>query len=222
MGRLLNSSAVPLGSEVPLRLGLGVPQMGSPHKMVLMNEHPPATPAVTESDIHQLSTQLGRPPRGVLEIAARCRCGAPTVVKTAPRLDDGTPFPTLYYLTHPEAVAGASRLEAAGAMREMSERLIADPDLRDSYSAAHERYLAQRQAIADVPEIAGISAGGMPERVKCLHVLVAHSLAAGPGVNPLGDEALAAFADQWSPQTCSCGGTRDEADDQLSNVGGDR
>jgi hypothetical protein len=35
----------------------------------------------------------------------------------------------------------------------------------------------------------------MPDRVKCLHVLIAHSLAKGPGVNPLGDEALATLAE---------------------------
>jgi hypothetical protein len=53
-----------------------------------------------------------------------------------------------------------------------------------------------------VPEIDGISAGGMPSRVKCLHVLVGHALAAGPGVNPLGDEALAMLDDWWANGSC--------------------
>ena len=56
-----------------------------------------------------------------------------------------------------------------------------------------------------MPEIAGISAGGMPDRVKCLHVLVAHALAAGPGVNPLGDEALAALPEWWRNGPCVAG-----------------
>ena len=79
-------------------------------------------------------------------------------------------------------------------MREMADRLATDPELAGAYRAAHESYLAQREQLGHVEHIAGISAGGMPDRVKCLHVLVAHSLAAGPGVNPLGDEALALLA----------------------------
>src|SRR5690606_32586707 len=113
-------------------------------------------------------------------IAARCVCGRPTVVRTAPRLPDGTPFPTTFYLTHPVAVAAVSTLEASGVMREMSERLLADPELAAGHQAAHEHYLARRAELGEVPEIAGISAGGMPTRVKCLHVLVGHALAAGP------------------------------------------
>ena len=115
------------------------------------------------------------------------------MVETAPRLEDGTPFPTTFYLTCPRAVAAVGTLESDGAMAAMTARLRADPELRVRYHAAHRDYLARRDSIEDVPELAGISAGGMPARVKCLHVMVAHSLAAGPGVNPLGDEALAAL-----------------------------
>ena len=71
---------------------------------------------VTQADIEALGQQLGRVPRGVVAIAARCVCGRPTVVATAPRLPDGTPFPTTYYLTHPAAVKGASTLEAEHVM----------------------------------------------------------------------------------------------------------
>src|SRR6185436_3157600 len=126
----------------------------------------------------------------------RCPCGSPDVVETAPRLPDGAPFPTLYYLTCPRAAGAIGTLEADGLMREMTERLASDADLRARYAAAHLAYVRAREAIEQVPEIEGVSAGGMPERVKCLHVLVAHSLAAGPGVNPLGDEALAVLADE--------------------------
>lgn len=151
-----------------------------------------------------LRAQLGRQPRAVIGVAARCVCGNPTVVLTKPRLDDGTPFPTLYYLTHPDAVGAVSTLEAIGTMRQMQDRLAEDPELAAAYRAAHERYLAERAELGDVPEIAGISAGGMPDRVKCLHVLVAHALASGPGVNPLGDEALELISDSWSPKRCTC------------------
>jgi hypothetical protein len=140
----------------------------------------------------------------VVAVAARCVCGNPTVVKTAPRLPDGTPFPTLYYLTHPGAVAAVSTLEATGTMRPMQQRLREDEALATAYRAAHERYLEDRYALEDVEEIHGISAGGMPDRVKCLHVLVGHALAAGPGVNPLGDEALALIAGTWRADRCAC------------------
>ena len=147
---------------------------------------------VDRSDLDAVARQLGRDPRGVLEIAYRCPNGEPAVVKTAPRLPDGTPFPTLYYLTHPLLTAAASRLESSGLMRDMTARLQEDPELAEAYRRAHESYLAERDAIE--PLGTTFSGGGMPDRVKCLHVLIAHSLAKGPGVNPLGDEALATLA----------------------------
>ena len=109
---------------------------------------------------------------------------------TEPRLPDGTPFPTTFYATCPRLTGAISTLESTGLMREMSERIAAEPELAAAYAAAHEDYLRRRRALGEVAEIDGISAGGMPTRVKCLHVLVGHALAAGPGVNPLGDEAL--------------------------------
>lgn len=156
-----------------------------------------------EADREAVTRQLGREPRGALAVAHRCPCGEPDVVETAPRLPDGTPFPTMYYLTCPRAAAAIGTLESSGLMRQMEARLAQDPELAAAYRTAHEAYLRARTAHADVPEIAGISAGGMPTRVKCLHVLIAHSLAAGPGVNPLGDEALAALPEWWKPTSCA-------------------
>ena len=138
----------------------------------------------------------------MIGIAARCVCGAPTVVATAPRLEDGTPFPTIYYLSHPAATAAVSTLEANAVMAELQAELAQNADLQSSYRHAHESYMADRDGIDEVPEIAGISAGGMPDRVKCLHALVAHSLAAGPGVNLIGDRALGLAT--WSPTVCQC------------------
>jgi uncharacterized protein len=154
------------------------------------------------ADLDVVESQLGRRPRGTRAIAHRCPCGNPDVVETSPRLDDGTPFPTLYYLTCPNATAACSRLESAGVMRDMQERMSADPELAARYEKAHEDYLARRTAIEDVPEIARVSAGGMPERVKCLHVHLAHALAAGRGVNPFGDEVRDAIGEYWSEGRC--------------------
>jgi len=158
--------------------------------------------SVSQADIEEVTRQLGRPARGIVEIAARCVCGRPLVVKTTPRLDDGTPFPTLYYLTQPAATAAISGLEATGFMVEMQTLLAEDDLVRDAYNRAHRSYLEEREALEEVEEIADFSAGGMPVRVKCLHALAAHSLAKGQGVNPIGDLALEAMT--WSPLVCSC------------------
>lgn len=150
-------------------------------------------PGVSQDDLDVVARQLGRVPRGVLEISYRTPDGQPAVVKTSPHLPDGTPFPTLYYLTDPRLTAEASRQESAGVMREMSARLLDDQELAAHYRRAHESYLSERDAIEELGT--DFTGGGMPERVKCLHVLIAHSLAKGPGVNPLGDEAVSLAAD---------------------------
>jgi len=159
-------------------------------------------PVIDQHDDAAITAQLGRAPRSVHEIAHRCPCGKPDVVATEPRLEDGTPFPTTFYLTCPRAASLIGTLEASGLMKEMTDRLASDTALADYYRDAHEAYLGAREAIGHVPEIAGISAGGMPGRVKCLHVLAAQALAQGPGVNPFGDEVLDLLGDFWSPGPC--------------------
>ena len=153
---------------------------------------------MTAADTAAVTRQLGRAPRGVAGVAYRCPCGKPAVVATEPRLPDGSPFPTTYYLTCPRAVAACSALEADGSMAAMTRRLAADADLAAAYATAHRAYLSDRQALGDVPEIGAVSAGGMPDRVKCLHALLGHALAAGPGVNPIGDEVAATVGAFWS------------------------
>jgi hypothetical protein len=154
--------------------------------------------AMTAADEEAVTAQLQRAPRGVAGVAYRCPCGNPAVVATEPRLSDGSPFPTTYYLTCPRATSACSTLESQGVMAEMAQRLAAEEDLAAAYRRAHQAYLRDRDALGEVPEIAGVSAGGMPERVKCLHALVGHALAAGPGVNPLGDEALERIGAFWT------------------------
>ena len=154
------------------------------------------------ADIASLEKQLGRQMRDVVGIGARCVCGNPIVVVTKPRLSDGSPFPTFYYLSLPAATAALSTLEASGFMAQLQDRLAVEPELAESYRKAHEAYLADRLVYGEVEEIDGISAGGMPTRVKCLHALAGHALAAGPGVNPIGDLALE--RSRWSPTVCEC------------------
>jgi hypothetical protein len=162
---------------------------------------------IDPADEAAIAAQLGRQPRGIHAVGHRCPCGNPDVVTTEPRLPNGTPFPTTYYLTCPRAASRIGTLEGSGLMKEMQDRLGDDPELAAAYRAAHERYLAARDEIAravghDVPEIEGISAGGMPDRVKCLHVLAGQALAQGRGVNPLGDEVLDLLGEWWEPGPC--------------------
>ena len=146
-------------------------------------------------DRRAVALQLSREPRAIRAVAHRCGCGLPDVVETSPRLADGTPFPTLYYLTCPRAASLIGTLESSGLMKLMTDRLTEDPALQEKYDEAARDYISRRDAqgvLVDVP-----AQGGMPTRVKCLHVLVGHSLAVGEGVNPFGDEALAMLED-WS------------------------
>ena len=183
---------------------------------------------VTDADLDVVREQLGRTPRGVVDIAYRTPDGAPAVIKTAPKLPDGTPFPTLYYLTDPRLTAEASRLEVAQVMKWMENRLNADSDegedLRADYQAAHEHFLAERNAIEDLGT--DFSGGGMPERVKCLHVLIAYALAEGPERVRFGTEAVALAAEHGTlrgtaipadwPTLSDLGITLDEAGEGLA------
>jgi hypothetical protein len=157
---------------------------------------------VTVRDLTVVHRQLGREPRGAVGVAHRCRCGLPDVVRTSPRLPDGTPFPTHYYLTCPRAASAVGRLESDGRMAALTRRLSEDDRLADGMREAHRRYLADREALGVVAEITGVSAGGMPDRVKCLHALLAHAMAAGRGVNPIGDQVRDEIGEWWREGPC--------------------
>ena len=162
-----------------------------------------AEESIEARDIAAMQAQLGRPPRSVRATGHRCPCGNPSVAITESQLDDGTPFPTTFYVTCPRIASRVGTLEASGLMKQMTQRIEDDPELASAYQNAHERYLAARAELgSQPPQIAGISAGGMPTRVKCLHVLVGQSLVQGPGVNPLGDEVLAAIDGWWKSGPC--------------------
>jgi hypothetical protein len=176
-------------------------------------QHPDERAPLDEATLEIIEQQLGRRPRATRAVAHHCSCGLPDVVETAPRLEDGTPFPTLYYLTCPRAASAIGRLEASGLMRDMTERLEQDPPLADRYAAAHTDYLRRRDAIEALP--GSPSAGGMPGRVKCLHVLVAHSLAVGRGVNPFGDEALDLLPDWGERGPCVMAGDGSKSEDET-------
>ncbi|ORX44629.1 DUF501-domain-containing protein [Piromyces finnis] len=155
-----------------------------------------------EDDVELVKKQLGRKPRGLIAIGARCACGKPAVTITSPRLPDGSPFPTFFYLCLPELIVEVSRLEVKNIMKEMTKEIAADENLREAHQKAHDSYIQRRNLLGEVPEIANISAGGMPTHVKCLHSLVGYSLAAGKGVCPIGDKALEMM--NWDTSVCHC------------------
>lgn len=130
-----------------------------------------------------MSVQLGRPARGDIAVVHRCVYGLPTVVRVAPRLEDGSPFPTVFWLVCPLARRHVGRMESEGAMAGVNDRLASDGRLAAAYEAAAERFIAFRDGL-DGPLPGGPGAGGMPTYVKCLHVQLAHFLATGD--NPVG------------------------------------
>lgn len=144
-------------------------------------EHSPDDEAI-------VSEQIGRSPRGAWAVAARCHLGVPMVIENHPRLDDGAPFPTLFWLTCPLLVKHVSRLEGDGGMTVLNERLAADDGLRSRLEGAIERLRARRDEHQRIDD-SGSPPGGDPDRVKCLHVHVAQELAQPP--NPVGALALA-------------------------------
>jgi uncharacterized protein len=155
--------------------------------------------AAAPADEHEravISAQLGRPARGQPAVVHRCGFGLPTVVRVAPRLEDGTPFPTTFWLSCPIMRSRVGTLEADHAMVGLNQRLEAEPDLAAGYRAGHERYLAFRDRLGGPLPDAEVSAGGMPRYVKCLHVHAAHHLATGD--NPIGAWTVA----QTTPAPC--------------------
>jgi uncharacterized protein len=134
-----------------------------------------------------IETQLGRPLRAESDVVARCHLGLPVVVRVPPRLDDGTPFPTLYWLTCPLAITRIGRLEGAGGVKRMEAKAEADPGFGDELAAAHDAYAAERDSHLDEspgPAPSG-GVGGSAEGVKCLHAHYAHAAAGRP--NPVGE-----------------------------------
>jgi hypothetical protein len=139
-----------------------------------------------DDDRTVVETQIGRPIRADSEVVFRCHLGLPVVIRVPPHLGDGTPFPTLYWLTCPLAITRIGRLEAAGGVKRMEAKAQADPEFGAALEAAHETYAAERDALitnTEAPAPSG-GVGGAARGVKCLHAHYAHHAAGG--VNPVG------------------------------------
>ncbi|HYR61048.1 MAG TPA: DUF501 domain-containing protein [Actinomycetota bacterium] len=144
---------------------------------------------------------LGRPPRGTWRVARRCACGLPQVIETASRLDDGTPFPTLWWLTCRSLAHAVGRLEAGGWMASFNERLASEPDLAEALRASTAAYVGRRDASGTPGPVRHPGGGGNPGgRIKCLHAHTAHQLVAGD--NPAGAGVLEELAWVDPPVPC--------------------
>lgn len=143
---------------------------------------------MTEMDDRQVvEIQLGRALRARSEVVARCHLGLPVVIRVPPHLEDGTPFPTLYWLTCPLATARIGRLEGSGGVKRMESKAVADPEFAADLEKAHSDYAAEREALVtndDAPRPSG-GVGGTTRGVKCLHAHYAHHAAGGE--NPVGE-----------------------------------
>lgn len=137
-------------------------------------------------DREVIETQIGRPLRAESEVVARCHLELPVVVRVPPHLDDGTPFPTLYWLTCPLATTRIGRLEGSGGVKRMEAKAAADAGFAAALDRAHASYEDERDGLitaADAPAPSG-GVGGAARGVKCLHAHYAHHAAGGD--NPVG------------------------------------
>jgi hypothetical protein len=152
------------------------------------------------NDRAAVAAQLGREPRSVIDVAVRCPLGLPVVIKVPPHLDDGTPFPTTFWLTCPLAIRRIGRLEASGGVKRADARVQSDRVFAARHWAAAERYRMERSAMIadDAPRhrpSGGV--GGSRGGVKCLHAHYADHAAGND--NPVGEDT----ARNVEPLNCS-------------------
>ena len=135
-----------------------------------------------------VAAQIGRSIRSVADVVARCHLGLPVVTRVPPILDDGTPFPTRYWLSCPLAVRRIGRLEGSGGVRAMERRAAADRAFGDRLGAANLRYAADRDAALppDADPVPGGGVAGTRQGVKCLHAHYADHAAGND--NPVGEQ----------------------------------
>lgn len=172
-------------------------------------------PSVSAADEAAISAQLGRQARGVAAVVARCCLGLPVVTVTTPVLPDGTPFPTLYWLTCPLARRRIGRVESGGGVKAADAEIAASPTLQKAMAGAHAAYARARASLLPLGvkgPAGGIAGAANPAGmagVKCLHAHAAHHLAGGE--NPIGARTVAAIAPLCCPVPCVLGGVPNPA-----------
>ncbi|HEX2052925.1 MAG TPA: DUF501 domain-containing protein [Actinomycetota bacterium] len=152
----------------------------------------------SDQDRASVAAQLGRPPRGRWSVARRCACGKPQVLETFPRLGDGTPFPTLYWLSCRKLSSQIGGLESSGWMAALNRRLAEEPELHAALAEATRAYVRRRDQLDELGP--ATHPGGGPDRIKCLHAHTAQFLVTGD--NPAGEEVLKALS--WKDPVEPC------------------
>lgn len=160
------------------------------------------------NDSAAASAQIGRPVRSEVTVSLRCSLGLPIVITVPPILDDGTPFPTRYWLTCPLGQARVGRLESAGGVRAMDRRAETDAVFAERLSAAHERYAAERNQHlpAEASHVPRGGVAGSEHGVKCLHAHLADTLAGND--NPVGELVAPWVEPLECPVPCVVDGAR--------------
>jgi exopolyphosphatase/guanosine-5'-triphosphate,3'-diphosphate pyrophosphatase len=130
------------------------------------------------SDLALVASQLGRQPTTAFSVVVRCVGGHPLVIRNRPFDAEGRPFPTLFWLTCPDAVRAVSRLESTGAIAALNERIDGDPALAAALARAHDEYARERARDAVGAESFG-GVAGTRRGIKCLHAHYANHLAGG-------------------------------------------
>lgn len=120
------------------------------------------------------------------------------MIETHPRLEDGTPFPTLWWLTCRKLSTEIGRLESSGWMSTLNERLSADLAFHAALAKSTRAYLETRDRLE--PLQSGGHPGGGPDRIKCLHAHAAHHLVTED--NPVGEHVLRTLA--WVEPESPC------------------
>ncbi len=160
-----------------------------------------------------VARQVGRAPRTPWRVAASCVHDFPTVIASPSRLDDGTPFPTLYWLTCPYLADAASAAESAGELAEWDALVADDADLALALGAVDLELRERRVAESGgVDECGAVGVAGQESRTaaKCIHARIALVLV---GIDdPIGEALL----ERVGP---SCGDSRCASLDTPSTEG---
>ena len=138
-----------------------------------------------------VEVQLNRNLRSDVNVVAKCHFDLPVVVDVPKNLDDGTPFPTMFWLTCPMYVKKVSTLESHGMVKELDKQLQSNKKLNELWSKRQKSYEEERNkkyknSMNLISPDGGV--GGTLKSIKCLHSHLADELVTG--LNTIGQIVL--------------------------------
>ena len=99
---------------------------------------------IVTSEKQIVEIQLNRNLRSEIKVAVKCHFDLPVVVDVPKNLDDGTPFPTMYWLTCPMYIKKVSTLESHGMVKELDNQLNRNRKLRKLWLKRQKSYEKER------------------------------------------------------------------------------